>query len=108
MDDKITYDDIKEYEKFFTLAPPILLKRFARKNTNLVSKFRPQIEKHLKNLNEDEKDKLEHVLNAETDELQNMMDDAYKKSGIKQYKILADPKNKEFIENNIKEIEKLI
>ena len=56
MEDKITYADIKKYEKLFIMAPPFLLKRFARKNTNLVSKFKPQIEERLKNLSDAEKE----------------------------------------------------
>lgn len=108
MEDKITYADIKKYEKLFIMAPPFLLKRFARKNTNLVSKFKPQIEERLKNLSDAEKEKLDQILNTETDELQKIMADAYEKSHIKQYKIFADPKNKQFIESNMKEIEKLI
>ena len=32
MDDKITYDDVKEYESIFQMAPSFLLEHFARKN----------------------------------------------------------------------------
>ena len=44
MDDKITYDDVKEYESIFQMAPSFLLEHFARKNTNFVLKFQSQIQ----------------------------------------------------------------
>ena len=85
-----------------------MLKRFARKNTNLVLKFQPRIEKHLNNLSDDEKRKLDIVLSIETYELQKIMDDAYKQSNIIQYKILADSKNRPFIESNLNELKKIV
>lgn len=42
------------------------------------------------------------------DEIQQLMDEAYKKSNIKQYKILADKNSKKFIEKNLDELKKLI
>lgn len=107
-DDKITYNDVREYESLFKLAPSFLLERFARKNSNIVSKFQSQIMAHLRNLNEVQKRKLELILNSDVHELQAIMMEAYKKTKVKQYKILANPKYKEFIELNLNEIKKLI
>ena len=100
-EDKITYDDIKEFENFFTMAPPFILERFAKKKTNFVEKFKPKVQSFIDGLDEEHLKKLDIVLNTDTDELQRVMDDAYKQSGKKQYKILADPKYKEFIEINL-------
>lgn len=108
MSDKITYDDVKEYESLFMLAPSFLLERFARRNSNVVSKFKSQIEHHLSNLNPDQKDKLDIILDTSTAELQEIMDEAYLKTGIKQYKILANPMYKPFIESNLDELRRLI
>lgn len=105
---KITYADVREYEKLFTLAPAFLMERFAKRNSNIVLKFKSQIKSHLANLNEDQKNKLDIILKTETDELQKIMVEAYSKTNIKQYKILANPKYKEFIENNLGEIRKLV
>lgn len=104
---RITYEDVKEYENLFSLIPPLLLKRFARKNTNLVLKFQTQIKKYLSELSDNQKNKLEILLNTEIDELQSLMEEAYQKSNKKQYKIFANPKNRQFIENNLNELHKL-
>ncbi|MBP3792263.1 MAG: hypothetical protein ILA26_09585 [Methanobrevibacter sp.] len=108
MDEKITYEDVKEYENLFMLAPSFLLERFARKNTNLVSKFKSQIQSHLNNLDDVQRAKLNVILNSDVDELQAVMEEAYKKSGVKQYRVLANPKYKGFIENNLNELKKII
>ena len=108
MDEKITYEDVKEYENLFMLAPSFLLERFARKNTNLVSKFKSQIQSHLNNLDDVQRAKLNVILNSDVDELQAVMEEAYKKSGVKQYRVLANPKYNGFIENNLNELKKII
>ena len=84
MDDEITYEDVMEYEKLFVMAPSFLLERFAKRN------------------------KLDIILKTPTSELQEIMNEAYIKTNIKQYKILANPKYEDFIENNLDEIRKLI
>ncbi|WP_458454644.1 hypothetical protein [Methanobrevibacter sp.] len=106
--DEITYEDVLEYENLFKLAPSFLMERFARKNSNLVSKFNSQIQSHLANLNEDQKNKLDLILNTDIAELQAIMHEAYSKTKVKQYRILANPKYREFIENNLEEIRKLV
>ena len=105
---EITYEDVREYEKLFTLAPSFLMQSFARRNSNIVSKFKPQILSHLAGLNANQKDKLGLILNSDVESLQKIMDEAYRKTHIKQYKILADPKHKEFIKINLDEIRKLV
>ena len=108
MNDQITYEDIKDYETLFTLAPSFLLERFARKNKNLVLKFKPTIESHLSNLTDEQKNKLYLILNADVEELQSLLHEAYMKSNKKQYEILANPKYKQFIELNLGEIRKIV
>ncbi len=106
--EEITYSDVKEYEKLFTLAPSFLLERFAKRNTNIVKKFESQVEGFLINLNENQKKKLDLVLKSDTESLQAIMADAYQHSRKKQYKILANPKYKEFVEINMNEIRKMV
>lgn len=108
MEDKLTYKDVEEYEHFLTLAPTFLLKRMAKKNSNLVNKFKPKVQSYLNSLNDNQKEKLDILLVTDTDDLQKLMGEAYSKSNKKQYKILADPKNREFIELNINELRKMV
>lgn len=107
-EDKITYSDVQEYEKFFTLIPSFLLERFAKKNTNIVLKFKSKVESFMANLSDNQKNKLDIVLNSDIDELQSVMNEAYSCSHKKQYKILANPKYKQFIEDNLNEIRKMV
>ena len=107
-EEKITYDDVRQYEKFFTLTPSFLLERWAKKNTNLVSKFESKIESFLNRMDDNKRNKLHAVLNSDIDELQLIMKEAHERTNKKQYKILANPKYKQFIEENLKEIEKMV
>lgn len=108
MEDKLTYKDVEEYEHLLRLAPPFLLKRFAKKNSNLVNKFKPRVQSYLNSLNDNQKKKLDILLVTDVDDLQKLMGEAYAESNKKQFKILADPKNKEFIELNINELRKMV
>ena len=107
-ENEITYADIKEYESLFTLEPSFLLERFAKRNSNLVLKFKSTIESHIDNLNDDQKNKLDIILKTDVEDLQNILYEAYMKSNKKQYKILANPEYKDFIEFNLDEIRKMV
>ena len=107
-ENQLSYADVKAYEKFFTLTPPFLLERFAKKNKDIVSKFESQVDKYLGKLSEDQKKKLDILLESDIDDLQAIMAEAYQKTNKKQYKILANPKYKPFIETNLNEIRKKV
>ena len=107
-EDEITYSDIKEYESLFTLAPSFLLERFAKRNSNLVLKFKSTIESHLSGLTAEQKSKLDMILESEVSDLQTILHEAYLKSNKKQYEILSNPKYKKFIELNLGEIKNMV
>ncbi len=107
-EDKITYSDVEQYERFFSFTPPFLLERFAKKNTNLVSKFESQVRNYMAKLTDSQKNKLDIVLNSDIGDLQCIMDEAYEKTGKKQYKILSKREYRDFIENNLNEIRNMI
>ncbi|AMD17441.1 hypothetical protein TL18_05050 [Methanobrevibacter sp. YE315] len=107
-EDKITYNDVEEYGSLFTLAPPFLLEMFAKKNTDLVSKFESVIESYMDNLTDDQRMKLDLVLSSEIEHLQGIMAEAYRITNKKQYHILANPKYSQFIEENLEGIRRLI
>lgn len=108
MEEKLTAEDVLEYQHFFKLVPPFLLERMAKRNSNLVNKFKSKIESHLHKLSNNQKIKLDILLESEVDDLQALLKEAYKKTGKKQLKILANPKYKEFIVLNIAELKKLV
>ena len=105
--EKITYKDVEEYEKLFSLVPPFLLERFAKKNTNLVLKFESQVKSFIDDLSNHQRNKLDIILNTEVHELQIIMNEAFKKTNKNTYKILADPKYKQFIEDNLNELRRI-
>lgn len=106
--DKITYDDVLEYHHLFSLAPPFLLKGMAKKNSNLVEKFKSNIQSNIDSLSNHQKKKLELILISDIDYLQDIMKEAYRKTNKKQYKILANPQYRDFIEKNLAELRKMI
>lgn len=107
MSEKISYEDVKQYEHLFSLVPSFMLERMAKKNRNLVDKFKSKIESKINSLSDTQRAKYDIILNSDVEELQAVMAEAYEKSDKKQYKILANPKYKEFIELNIGELKKL-
>lgn len=106
--EKITYDDVDEYNYLFTLVPSFVLERMARKNSNLVAKFKSTIQSYLYNLTSDQRNKLNIILESDVSELQDVMHEAYLKTNKKQYKILADSNYKQFIELNLDELRAMI
>lgn len=108
VEDKITYEDIKEYQSLFLRAPSFLLERFARKNRNLALDFKPLVQEFLDNLDETQKHKLDIILKSDIDDLQSIMKESYLRTKKKQFKILADSRYKHFIEVNLNEINKMV
>lgn len=106
--EKITYDDVDEYNYLFTLVPSFVLERMARKNSNLVAKFKSTIQSYLYNLTSDQRNKLNIILESDVSELLDVMHEAYLKTNKKQYKILADSNYKQFIELNLDELRAMI
>lgn len=107
MDEKITYEDVLEHQHLFALVPTFVLERMAKRNSNLVDKFRPNIISHMNSLSDNQRAKLDIILNSDVDDLQAIMKEAYAKTNKKQYRILADPKYRQFIELNLDELRKL-
>ncbi|WP_296788795.1 hypothetical protein [uncultured Methanobrevibacter sp.] len=107
MSEKLSYDDVKQYEHLFSLVPSFMLERMAKKNRNLVDKFKSKIQPRLESLSDNQRNKYEMILNSDVDELQSIMAEAYEKTDKKQYKILANPEYRKFIETNIEELKKL-
>lgn len=105
---KLTYEDIKPYEGFVSKIPTLILKRLIRKNSNFVLKFESIILSHINNLNLNQKEQLNIILEADINELQELSQESYEKSGIKAFKLIADPNCKDFLELNLNELKKLI
>ena len=107
-EEKITYADVEEYQSLFTLAPSFLLETFAKRNSNLVLKFKSIIGSYMDSLTDIQQEKLDIILSTDIDELQKIMNEAYQRTNIKQYKVLANPNYKQFINDNLDEIRSLL
>ncbi|MDO5850623.1 MAG: hypothetical protein Q4P14_05345 [Methanobacteriaceae archaeon] len=105
---KLTYEDVKPYEGLVSKIPTLILKRMISKNSNLVSKFESVISSNINNLDSQQKEQLNILLNSDIDELQALSAESYEKSGIKAFKLMADPNCKDFIELNLGELKKLL
>ena len=108
MDEKITLEDILPYQGYVSKVPAFALKRMAKRKSNLVSKFESQIKSRLGNMSQHQRHRLDVAINSEVSDLQKVMDEAFEKTGKKQFKILADSKNEEFIRKNLDELEKIL
>ncbi|WP_295721912.1 hypothetical protein [uncultured Methanobrevibacter sp.] len=106
--EELGYEDVKVYEKLFTIAPAFVIERMLKKNHNFVSKFKPTIKAHLTSLNEEEKAKLDIIFKKDIEELQAIMKEAYIKTNKKQFKVLSDPKYKQAIKSNLDELKKMV
>lgn len=107
MEGEITYKDVLEYQDLFMLVPSFIMERMAKRNSNLVLKFKPTIKSHMDSLNPNQKEKLDIILESDVGDLQDVLREAFIKTGKKQYGVLANPDYKEFIEKNLCEIKKL-
>ena len=108
MSDKISYEDVRQYHHLFTMAPSFVLDMMAATNSNLVLKFKSTVQSYMNKLTDEERSKLNIILTSDIDDLQAIMDEAYRKTRKKQYRTLANPKNKNFIEKNLNELRKMI
>ena len=108
MEEKITLEDIEQYQHLINRVPAFLLGRMAKRNSSLVKKFESRVKSYIDNLSDNQRKKLDILLNADIDDLQNVMNEAYLKTGKKQFKILADPSNKDFINSNLDDVRRII
>ena len=108
MEDKITLEDIEQYHHLINKVPAFLLGRMAKRNSSLVKKFESRVKSYIDNLSDAQRKKLDILLNSDVGDLQNILNEAYLKTDKKQYKILADPSNRKFIELNLDELKKII
>ena len=106
--EKITYDDVVDYNYLFTFSPSFLLERMAKKNSNLVKKFKSTIQSYMDNLTDIQCVKLNVILDSDVSELQAIMQEAYEKTNKKQYRILANPNYSQFIELNLNELKGMV
>lgn len=108
MEEKITIDDVITFEHLFSVVPAFVLEGMAKKKTNLVKKFQSQVQSHLDSASDEELAKLNIVFNTDIEELQALMDEAYDQTGKKQFKVLANPNYKEFLEINCNELKMMV
>lgn len=80
----------------------------AKKNSNLVKKFKSTIQSYMDNLTDIQCVKLNVILDSDVSELQAIMQEAYEKTNKKQYRILANPNYSQFIELNLNELKGMV
>ena len=61
----------------------------------------------MNSLNTKQKEKLDIILESDVCDLQDVLREAFIKTGKKQYGVLANPDYKEFIERNLFELKKM-
>lgn len=104
----ITEEDVMNSLNQFTRVPPFLLKIYINHRSNLVRSFRSQIETQQNQLSDQDLAKIKKLLQMPVGELQDIMNKAYEETGKRQLQMLGDPRAKPFIEDNLKELEKIL
>lgn len=105
---EITKKDVLDLMDVFTRVPPLVLNMVVKGNKNVVKSFQSQVKEYYEKLTDEEIAKLEKVMEMPVPELQEILNRVYMETGQKQLKILADPKAKDFIEGNLKELKIII
>ncbi|MGZ7119651.1 MAG: hypothetical protein ACXVH2_08075 [Methanobacterium sp.] len=108
MNQKITDEDVIGLMDLFTRVPVILLKGAISSNMNAVRRFEDRIESYKSRLKPEEMEKIRAVTEMPIPELQEILHNAYLKTGKKQFKLLADPKAQKFISKNLNELKKVL
>jgi len=98
---EINKKDIMGVMHVFTRVPPIMLKMVVKGNKNVVRSFESQIKDYYGKLTHEEIVKIEKVMETPVPQLQGILNDVYIETG----QILADPKAKDFIKMNLRELE---
>lgn len=65
MEDKITLNDVEQYQHFLNKIPAFLLRIMAKRNSSIVKKFESRIKSHIVNLSDSERKKLDVLLNTD-------------------------------------------
>lgn len=102
---EINKKDIMGVMHVFTRVPPLMLKMVVKGNKNVVRSFESQIKDYYGKLTHEEIVKIEKVMETPVPQLQGILNEVYIETGQKQLKILADPKAKDFIKMNLRELE---
>ncbi|MCK9152248.1 hypothetical protein [Methanobacterium alcaliphilum] len=105
---KVTEKDVIDTLDIFTKVPSILLKRWVSKKSNLVKSFESQVISYSTRLSLEEKCKVEKILEMPINDLQIILNNAYRRTGKRQLKILADPSAEDFIEVNLQELKRVL
>lgn len=105
---KITEEDVMGIMDLFIRVPPVILNIAVNKNLNAVKSFESQIETYYSQISDEDRAKIEKVLEMPVPELQEILGKAYEKTHQKQFKILADPRAEQFIAGNLQELKKLL
>ncbi|KAF5078562.1 hypothetical protein [Methanobacterium aggregans] len=105
---KITEQDVIDVMHVFDRVPSLILRGFVSRNANVVKSFKNQIDSYKNKLSEEDIAKVAKVIEMQVPELQELMNNVYKKTHKKQLKILSDPKAEPFITKNLKELKNVL
>lgn len=105
---KISEKDVLDIMDIFTKVPVMLLKGAIKSNMNVVKTFQDQVESYKNDLNPEEMDKIKYLTEMPVSEIQEILNNVYKRTGKEQLRVLADPDSKDFISLNLNELRKIL
>ncbi len=104
----VSKDDVIGLLSMFTQVPDTLLLMMVKKKVDVVSQFEAQIKDQMGGLDEPTREKIEAVLTMPIEDLQEILEDAYKETGAKQLRTLSEPKARGFLEANLGQVHRIL
>lgn len=100
--------DIAGMLKLLERFPPFVVNSYVSTNVNAVKEFEAPIKKYISHLSDEDLIKLNKVMEMPISRLQEILYDLYLKTGLEQFKILAESNAKPLIQLNLNELKKIL
>lgn len=103
VEEKDIWNILNTIEQF----PPFVANKYVSLNINAVEEFEDKIEDYKNKLSEEDLFKIRKIIETPVEELQDVLNELYLETNMEQFKIMADPKAKPFIDLNVRELRRI-
>ncbi len=88
--------------------PPFVVNKYVSLNINAVEEFEDKIKERKSKLSDEDLLKIRKILEAPVEELQDVLNELYQVTNMEQFKIMSDPKAKQLIDLNVRELKRVL
>lgn len=105
---KVKEKDVDQLLRKVKRVPPFLINSYISKDINAITEFESQIKDYKNQISADNLENIRKVMEIPISEFQNILNEFYMKTGMEQFKILANPDAKDFLTMNLQELKKIL